>query len=217
MADPYATESPDLSAKPSGQAPWIEAVSEAGGGLIAPDGGVSEGSFLVVHCRGSGTLAPFALLEPPMAVMLWLEHVGRGADAKAANALLRNLAEGGRPLYAIKHGWVAGPQDRDGATPIAADVIARLLAARDRVTWERDPDFDYQVPASVPGMGDSETRPLMPRLLYADHDRVYEHARLVEEKKRERGEIVAAIPGLDPVIVAASGWPPVPTGTRWKD
>lgn len=216
MADPYATEAPDLSGKPSGDAPWVEAVAEAGGGLIGADGIVPEAPFLVIHCRGVGTLAPFARLEPPMAALLWLEHVDRGAGAAAANALLRALAGGSTPVYAIKHGWVAGPEDRDGATVVGADLIARLLTARERIAWERDPDFGYEVPAATPGIEDPEARALMPRLLYADNDRVYEHASLVEEKKRERGKIVAAIPGLDPEIAAATGWPPTPTSDRWK-
>lgn len=217
MADPYATEAPDLSAKPSGEAPWTGAVAEAGGGLIGADGDVPEASFLVVHCRGVGTLAPFARLEPPIAVLLWLEHVSRDAGSVAANDLLRASAGAAKPLYAIKHGWVAGPEEREGATEIDAGLVTRLLAAREEIGWERDPDFGYGVPAVVPGLEDPEARALMPRLLYADHDRVYEHASLVEEKKRERGKIVASIPGLDPAIAAATGWPAVPTGTRWKD
>ena len=44
------------------------------------------------------------------------------------------------------------------------------------------------MPAAVPGMDDAAARILAPRLLYADHDRVYEHAGLVVDKKRERND-----------------------------
>ncbi len=217
MADPYATEAPDLSAKPTGDAPWLQVVAEAGGALIGADGVVPAGELLVIHTRGVGTLAPFARVDAASAVLLWIEHVARDASAPTANALLRALVDGTAPIYAIKHGYVAGPEDREGATPVEPGLIARLLSARERIGWEQDPDFGYEVPAAVPGIEDPEARALMPRLLYADHDRVYEHASLVEEKKRERGEIVAAVPGLAPEIAAATGWPPKPTSDRWKD
>lgn len=216
MADPYATEAPDLSAKPAGDAPWGGAVVEAGGALISADGMIPDAEFLVVHCRGAGTLAPFAQLDAPMAVLLWVEHVNRGVVAQGANSLLRELSRSSVPIYAIKHGYVGGPTDREGAAPITAALIARLLGVRGQIVWEADPDFDYEVPAAVPGIDDPQARILLPRLHYADHDRVYEHANLAEEKKRERGELVASIPGLDPAISAASGWPPDPTADRWK-
>ena len=52
---------------------------------------------------------------------------------------------------------------------------------------------------------------------YNERVRGEDASSLVEEKKRERGRIVAAIPGLDRSITAASGWPPTPTSDRWKD
>ncbi len=86
-----------------------------------------------------------------------------------------------------------------------------------RVSWERDPDFAYDLPTDVPGVEGEAARALLPRLLYGDHDRVYEHATLVAAKKRERFDLAKALPGLDPRIAGASNWPPVPTATDWRD
>ncbi len=97
------------------------------------------------------------------------------------------------------------------------ELVARLLDARESIAWERDPDFGYEVPAAVPGIDDAESRILAPRLLYADHDRVYEHAGLVVDKKRERNDIAASVAGLDPTVGAAADWPPTVTSGDWRD
>ena len=120
-----------------------------------------------------------------------------------------------RPLLAIKQGLVGGPPDRPGCAEVAPELIVAALDGLDGIAWERDPDFGYEVPAAVPGVPEPDSRILEPRLLYADNDRVYEHAGLVADKQRERHAIAVAVPGLDPRVAAASGWPPVPTGGEW--
>jgi hypothetical protein len=218
VADPYATRGPDLSGRPEGPPPWEAEVSERGGSIVGSDGDFDAGAdFVVVPCRGIGTLAPVVLIEPATAVLLWLEHVAEPRTADAANALLTALGGVDRPILAIKHGAVAGPAERPGCTEITPELIAAVLGAMADVRWERDPDFGYRVPAEVPGLADPAARVLMPRLLYADNDRVYEHAGLVADGKRRRHEIAAAVAGLDPVVAAAAGWPPAPTGQDWRD
>ena len=221
MADPYATRTPDLSGRPDGPPPWQGDVTGRGGVVIGPSGEIGQPAsgqpdFAVIGCRGIGTLAPFASVDPAMAVLLWIEHAAAG-DAARANGLLLALEDFGGSIYAIKQGSVGGPGDRPGCTPISAELVTGLLAAREEIVWERDPDFGYEVPASAPGFTDPAGRVLVPRLLYADHDRVYEHAGLVADKKRERYELAAAITGLDPTIVAGAGWPPRVTSGEWRD
>jgi hypothetical protein len=223
VADPYATRSPDLSGRPEGPPPWEGEVTSRGGVIVGPAGELGERAaggdpaLVVVPCRGIGTLAPLARVDAPTAVLLWLEHAAEPRSAAAANELLVRVGSLAAPLLAIKHGSVAGPADHRGCTQVGADLIAAVLAALPEVVWERDPDFGYEVPSSVPGLGDPESRVLLPRLLYADYDRVYEHASLVAERMRERHELATAIDGLDARIIAASGWPPAPTGNRWRD
>ncbi len=199
MADPYATRQPDLSGRPEGPPPWEGEVTARGGSLIDPAGGFDPAAaFAVVPCCGIGSLAPVARVEPPMAVLLWLEHAAERRDAAAANDLLARLAAYDGAILAVKHGSVGGPSDRGGCSEAAPELIAAVLDRRDDVGWERDPDFDYLVPGSVPGVDDPAARVLVPRLLYADNGRVYEHAGLVADKKRERHEVVAGLADLDP-------------------
>jgi hypothetical protein len=220
VADPYATRTPDLSGRPDGPPPWGAEVIDRGGALIGPDGSFSGGEgpdFLVVPCCGIGTLAPFASVDPAMAVLLWVEHVADPREAAVANDLLTRLGDFGGPVFGVKQGSVGGPEDRPGCERVTTDLISRLLDVRESIAWERDPDFGYEVPARVPGMEDAATRILAPRLLYADHDRVYEHAGLVVDKKRERNNIASSVPGLDPTVGAAADWPPTVTSGDWRD
>lgn len=217
MADPYATVAPDLSGRPTGPPPYEAAVVERGGALIGPDAEVSGGAaFLVVPCRGVGTLAPFARVTPELAALLWLEHCPAARTAERGNRLLSALRGFDGSLLAIKQGCVGGPSDRPGCLKVEADLVEQLLDGfgRGELVWEVDPDFAYEVPGWAPGGKGERARALLPRLLYGDHDRVYEHADLVARKKRERYEIARSLPGLEAAIGAASGWPPAPTNWR---
>ena len=80
--------------------------------VIGPSGEIGEPrsgqpDFAVVACRGIGTLAPFASVDPAMAVLLWIAHAAAG-DAARANALLLALEDFGGSIYAIKQGSVGG-------------------------------------------------------------------------------------------------------------
>ena len=220
MPDPYATRAPDLSVPPAAPAPWLEAVRSRGGATVGVDGDFpAEAAFLTIDCRGIGTLAPFARVAPALAALLWLEHSGGHAAAPAANGLFGRLREYAGPIYAIKQGSVAGPPDRPGCFPIDQALIGAVLTAAldGGVEWEVDPDFGYGVPAIVAGLDAAAAQALLPRLLYADNDRVYEHAGLVAAKKRERAALASRRDGLDPAIAAASGWPPAPSPADWRD
>lgn len=221
MPDPYATTAPDLSGRPSGPAPWLEPVRERGGAVVDGAGAFpADASFLVVECRGIGTLAPFARLDPALGALLWIEHGGEGVTAAAANALLAALSERRIPVYAIKHGSVAGPPDRPGWLEIGPELILAVLdaAIAGEVEWEVDPDFGYEVAAVVPGVAEPDARALLPRLRYADNDRVYEHASLVAAKKRERAALVECLGSVHGDIAAAIGWPPREGGAaEWRE
>lgn len=216
MADPYATRAPDLSDRPSGPPPWADVVSARGATTIDGTGEFAEAALIVVHCRGIGTLAPIARLGPPLAVLLWLEHVARSPSADAANRLLERLERHRGQLLAIKQGAVGGPADRAGCLEIDAALVEAVLQDAGEEAWEQDPDFGYEVPCAVPGLDDARARALLPRLLYADHDRVYEHAELVAARQQARRRIADRLPGLDPRVGAASGWPPRPTSDGWR-
>lgn len=220
MADPYATESPDLSSRPTGIAPWADAAASRGGVRLGSPGEIpGDAGFLFVHCRGVGTLAPIARTEPALATLLWLEHSPDHRDAARGNAMLEALRGAALPILAIKQGCVGGPSDRPGCVGVESSLVEAVLDGieADRVSWEADPDFGYELPSQVPDLADREARSLLPRLLYGDHDRVYEHADLVARKKRERYELARSLGGLDAAVIAAAGWPPHATGDDWRD
>lgn len=222
MADPYAERPRPLTGvAPPGDPPWLVAIAERGGSLLArcEDDLLAGSSFAAVLCRGAGLLPPLARLDPPQAAMLLAAHSEAPPGPAALSSALERLEGFEAPIYALKHGWVAGPEGMPGAVAIDAELISAVLdaAAGGRVEWERDPDFGYEVAASVPGLAGDRLLALCPRLLYAAHDRVYEHAELVALVKEERAERVRAVSEAPPAVAAATGWPIEPTGTRWKE
>ncbi len=234
MADPYATRAPgpaEPGELPSGPPPWEGAVAERGGEALALGHAPDAGAALhYVRCRDVRILPPLARVGPELAVLLVLEAAPvDDRDAAAANRLLGELREppadagrgGGKPtpLLVIKQGSVAGPEGRPGCIAVGEELIAATLDAllAGTLEWEEDPDFGYEVPAHVPGLSEAQSRALLPRLLYADNDRAYEHAALVAERKRALHDVAAALTGLDEAVIAASGWPPRPTGSEWRD
>ena len=168
---------------------------------------LSRARFVCVVCRGAGLLPPLVRVQPHSAVALLLTHGEPPAAADPANDAVRLLDELDAELYAIKHGWVAGPAERPGALAISAELIAAVLdaAQHDAIGWELDPDFGYEIATRIPGMDGPEALALSPRLLYTQLGRVYEHAALVEAIKRERRFILESIEGLDPAIAGALG------------
>lgn len=226
MADPYA-ERPrtHTGSAPGGEPPWADAVAERGGLLVTSVAGLTaqaapEATFVAILCRGAGLLPPILRPTPAHAAVLLAVHAEDAPiDGPALNAVHDRLGALRVPLYAIKHGWVAGPQGQSGAVEVDASLVAAALDAdaRGEVRWEQDPDFFYEVAADVPGVEGERALALCPRLLYAAHDRVYEHADLVVEVKRERGVAAEAAGDLEGEIVAATGWPIEATGKAWKD
>jgi phosphoenolpyruvate carboxykinase (ATP) len=108
------------------------------------------------------------------------------------DGLLPAVARLGDGRYLLKAGRVGGAEEDAGSLPIAGALVRRVLdaAAAGRVEWEVDPDFGYEVAASVPGIEPPEDGLLMPRFLYTRADRVYEHAAIVA---RVRDEVIRLI------------------------
>lgn len=228
MADPYAKRSDDLAGTvPEGEPPWGEAVAgyvhmqPSDPDLVLapvdidPPGPVWTG--LVV--RDAGVIAPIARVDESLAAVL--ERVSlEGRDRTGLRASSFGFV-GWEGVFAIKHGWVAGPPGKPGCVEVGADLLLPVLEALhdpDReIVWERDPDFGYEVPARVEGLDEAAARILCPRLHYADHDRVYEHAELVAQTKQRWFERLSEMEGVTDEVLAATGWPPQPTGSEWRE
>jgi ATP-dependent phosphoenolpyruvate carboxykinase len=118
----------------------------------------------------------------------------RGVDALLAegDGVLPAIARLDRGRYLLKAGRVGGSEGSPGSAPITAELITAVLDAEaaGRVEWETDPDFGYEVAASVPGVEPPDDGILLPRLLYTRADRVYEHAATVPRVRAEVRELI---------------------------
>lgn len=220
MADPYAQQDrKPATERPAADSALIEIVS-AREGLAATscEGLANAGAsrFVAVLLRDEGLLPPIARLTPEQAVLLL---AGTAPDAESLERALSAARGLAGPLLMLKHGLVAGPPGAEGAVVVDSEFCERLLdaALRGSVEWEPDPDFGYEVAGAAEGLDPDLTRALRPRLAYADRDRVYEHAELVFDVKRERYGRISRLQGAPAAVVEASGWPIEPTGQSWKD
>ncbi len=222
MADPYAERSEQPPGEsPAPGSPLAGVVTAAGGrvlgSLAEAAGEPGDADFSAVIVAEDGLLPPLARISPELAAAL-LAAGASGAD-DAAVATARALLTAGKPVFLLKDGLVAGPEGRPGARAAGSEATATALRAAlaGEVEWEADPDFGYDVAASIPGLKGEEGDAFLPRLVYAAADRVYEHAELVEATKRRRHAALAAAGVVDEGLHAAIGWPIEPTGSEWKD
>ena len=188
---------------------WNELVSASGGLPLArlsdhlPTDLPGDG-FLGVLVEDEEILPAVAELTPRQAVAFLALAAQVMPDPGQMAALLARLEKGDRPAYLLKSGRVGG-KDPDASVEITESHARSILDAipRDAVEWEDDPDFGYKVAAELPGIEGRDRFLLIPRLLYARTDRVYEYAARVPELKRERVERLSALDGLDPSIIEA--------------
>ncbi|HEX7251320.1 MAG TPA: phosphoenolpyruvate carboxykinase (ATP), partial [Thermoanaerobaculia bacterium] len=96
--------------------------------------------------------------------------------------------------YILNTGSV-GARDGSPGEKISIRVSTEIMKqiAKEAISWERDPDWGYEVPTHVPGLNlekyDTET-------YYSDS----EYRSLVQKLRGERRAWLAQFPGLDPAI-----------------
>lgn len=119
----------------------------------------------------------------------------RGIDAVFAHGegVLPAVARVGADRYLLKSGRVGGNEGEAGSMAIEQAFVEKVLnaALSGDVNWERDPDFGYELAASVPGVVPPDDGLLLPRLLYTRADRVYEHAAIVPRVREEIRSLIA--------------------------
>jgi phosphoenolpyruvate carboxykinase (ATP) len=187
---------------------WDELVRRRGG---APAGSVADAAgadlehtpFLAVLSDDDGILPAVAALTPAQAVAYLLLN-GIDSDPERANNVLEALRAGGVASYLLKSGRVGGAEP-ERSIEIDKEQAGAILDAivEGSIEWEPDPDFGYRTATDVPGIEGRDRFLLVPRFLYARTERVYEYAALVPILKRERVELLSALPGLDSAIVDA--------------
>jgi phosphoenolpyruvate carboxykinase (ATP) len=121
------------------------------------------------------------------------------SDEKQGNRFHQLLQSHPIDVYLMNTGWVV---ERDGPNSkkikVADSSICLTAIAEGDAEWERDPDFGYEVPKSLPGLDEEMAHP---RLAFERLGRTEEYERRVQQRNEERREFLASFVGLDPQIV----------------
>jgi phosphoenolpyruvate carboxykinase (ATP) len=121
-----------------------------------------------------------------------------GPESEEGNRLLEILrANPDMQAYILNTGSVGAGDGFPGekATIRVSTEIMKQIA-KEGITWQKDPDWGYEVPANVPGL---DLEKYTPRRYYTPE----KYAELVHKLRLERRAWLAQFPGLDPVIPRA--------------
>jgi phosphoenolpyruvate carboxykinase (ATP) len=183
--------------------------------------------FLLILNRNENVIPAVAKLEGPQAAAYFMLGETKGTAAGGADEAGKSLrVPGTNPFFPMPHdlqgnrflelleehplevflmntGRVGGPEEDDRSKKVRIKHSSAIVEgiAEGTIVWEDDPDFDYLVAASVPGIDDDEI--LQPRKLYERTGRLDEYGGHVERLKAERAGFLAAFPSLSSEIVAA--------------
>ncbi len=123
-------------------------------------------------------------------------------DEQQGNRFLELQASRPFEVFLMNTGRVGGPdqdpQSKKIKIPHSSAIVKGI--AEGTISWERDPDFGYEVATGVPGIDDEEL--LRPRLLYQRQGRIGEYQQSVARLKKERVETLSKYPGLRKEILA---------------
>ena len=119
--------------------------------------------------------------------------------ADMGNRMLELLDSHELNVYLLNTGRVGGKdedQSKKVTIPYSSAIVEAIVSGT--IEWVTDPDFGYEVAASLPGVDDPEI--LQPRRLYERQGRLEEYNAMVARLKSERREYLASFPGLDDSI-----------------
>lgn len=124
-------------------------------------------------------------------------------DEMQANRFHELMGKAEFEVFLLNTGRVGGTDADERSKKIEIEDSGAIVKAiaEGTISWETDPDFGYEVAASVPGIDDPEK--LQPRRLYERTGRLDDYATWVARFKRERVEFLEGYPGLRPDILAA--------------
>jgi phosphoenolpyruvate carboxykinase (ATP) len=124
-------------------------------------------------------------------------------DEQQANRFLELMDSCSFDVFLLNTGRVGGVDGDARSKKVAIEHSGAIVKAiaEGTITWERDPDFGYEVASALPGIDDLEL--LQPRLLYERTGRASDYAEWVKRLRRERVDFLEGYPGLAPEIIAA--------------
>jgi phosphoenolpyruvate carboxykinase (ATP) len=121
-----------------------------------------------------------------------------GPEAEEGNRLLAILRDNPDMQAFILNTGSIGANDGFPGEKISIKVSTEIMKqiAKEGIEWERDPDWGYETPKSVPGI---ELAKYSPGTYYTAE----KYRELVDKLRAERRAWLAQFPGLDPVIPRA--------------
>ena len=124
-------------------------------------------------------------------------------DEQQANRFLELMASSDFDVFLLNTGRVGGVEGDDRSKKVAIEHSGAIVKAiaEGTISWERDPDFGYEVATVLPGIDDLEL--LQPRRLYERTGRADQYTEWVSRLKRDRIEFLKRYSGLSPEILAA--------------
>jgi phosphoenolpyruvate carboxykinase (ATP) len=124
--------------------------------------------------------------------------------ADMGNRMLELLDTRELQVFVLNTGRVGGKDDATSkkvTIPYSSATVEAIVSGT--IEWVTDPDFGYEIAASVPGIDDVEI--LQPRKLYERQGRLDEYNAMVARIKQERRDYLASFEGLDAAIVKSIG------------
>jgi phosphoenolpyruvate carboxykinase (ATP) len=125
--------------------------------------------------------------------------------ADMGNRMLELLDSHELEVFVLNTGRVGGREDTPGSKKVKIPHSSAIVQAivEGTIEWATDPDFGYEIAASLPGIDDLEI--LQPRRLYERQGRMDEYNAMVSRLKSERKDYLASFPGLDEAVVKSIG------------
>jgi phosphoenolpyruvate carboxykinase (ATP) len=120
--------------------------------------------------------------------------------ADMGNRMLELLDSHELKVFVLNTGRVGGKDEQASkkvTIPYSSAIVQAIVSGT--IEWVTDPDFGYEVAASLPGVDDPEI--LQPRKLYQRQGRLAEYEAMVARLKQERREYLGSFPGLDEAIL----------------
>ncbi len=190
---------------------------------------IAKADFLLILNRNDNIIPAVARLSEDQAAAYFMLGETKGTSAGGAEEAGKFLrVPGTNPFFPLLHaqqgnrlwellqaspmqvlvmntGRIGGGDDHPGSKKVKiphSSAIVKAIA-EDAITWNVDPDFGYQVAASVPDFPDEDSDLLQPRKLYEGQDRMDEYRDLVAQIKSDRADYMAKWPGLRTEIIQA--------------
>ena len=125
--------------------------------------------------------------------------------ALQGNRLWELLEKSPMEVFVLNTGRVGGDDKHPGSKKVKiphSSAVVKAIA-EGTIRWVKDPDFGYEVAASVPDFPAADLDLLQPRRLYEAQNRLEEYRQLVQKIKEDRIAYMARWQGLRPEIAAA--------------